>query len=210
LLIFAIGAALEMAPIETGYMLVDEFAARFVYFFAGYWLARYVFDFAARVNTLNVTAILSGLVIWGLGNTFMVGHGLAGLPGISLPLGFIGAGAVISAGVLLSKLSIARPLRYVGQNSIVVYLAFFLFMAATRAVLLRLNVIEDLGAISLLTTVAGVMGPILLFWATRHTKLSLLFIRPSWAKLEKRPPNWHTASHVAFNQPEARGPSLSR
>jgi uncharacterized membrane protein YcfT len=210
LLIFAIGAALEIAPIETGHMLVDEFAARFVYFYVGYWLARYVFDFAAKVNALSVTAIASGLVIWGFGNTFMVGQGFAQLPGISLPLGFIGAGAVISAGVLLSKLSLAKPLRYFGQNSIVIYLAFFLFMAATRAALLRLNVIEDLGVVSLLTTVAGVVGPILLFWATRHTKLSLLFIRPSWAKLEKRPAEWHSAPHVTSKQPEARGPSLSR
>ncbi len=210
LLVFAIGAALEMAPIETGYMLIDEFAARFVYFFAGYWLARHVFDFAAKVNALNVVAILSGLVIWGLGNTYMVDHGLAHLPGISLPLGFIGAGAVISAGVLLSKLSLARPLRYVGENSIVIYLSFFLFMAATRTILLRLDVIADLGAVSLVTTAAGVVGPILLFWATRHTRLSLLFTRPSWAKLETRAPTWHNTDHVAFSQPKTRGPSLSR
>jgi uncharacterized membrane protein YcfT len=210
LLAFAIGAALEIAPIETGHLLIDEFASRFVYFFAGYWLARYVFNFAAVINTLSVPAIFSGLIIWGFGNTYMVSHDFAQMPGVSLPLGFMGAGAVISAGVLLSKLDFAKPLRYAGENSIVIYLAFFLFMAFTRTLLLRYNVIADLGYISLLTTVAGVIGPILLFWATQNTKLSLLFRRPSWARLETRPPRWHNTGYVAYKQPKARRPSLSR
>jgi uncharacterized membrane protein YcfT len=210
LLMFAAGAALEIAPIETGHLLIDEFAARFVYFYTGYWLARHVFNFAAGVNSRSAMAIFSGLVIWGFGNAYMVGHDYALIPGISLPLGFIGAGAVISAGVLLSKLNFAKPLRYAGENSIVIYLAFFLFMAFTRTLLLRTGVIVDLGIISLITTVAGVIGPVLLFWATRNTKLSLLFRRPSWARLETRRPRWHNAGYVAYSQPETRGPSLSR
>src|SRR6187551_2722092 len=42
LVIWLIAALLESAPVETGWMLVDEFAARFVYFYTGYWLASYV------------------------------------------------------------------------------------------------------------------------------------------------------------------------
>ena len=210
LLIFAIGAALEIAPIETGHLLIDEFASRFVYFFAGYWLARHVFNFAAAINTMGVPAIFAGLIIWGFGNTFMVGHDYAQIPGISLPLGFIGAGAVISAGVLMLKFDFTKPLRYAGENSIVIYLAFFLFMAATRTLLLRTHVIADLGLISLATTVVGVIGPILLFWATRNNRLSLLFRRPAWAKLESRAPKWHSSGYVAYKQPKARRPSLSR
>src|SRR6266536_5801019 len=38
-LIFAIAAALEIAHIDTGWTVIDEFAARFVYFYAGYILA---------------------------------------------------------------------------------------------------------------------------------------------------------------------------
>ena len=203
-LMFAAAAFLEMAPIETGSLIVDEFASRFVYFYTGYALAAYVFDFAAGVNARAIPVIAAGLLIWGLGNTYMVQAGYAHLAGISLAMGFIGAAAVISTGVLLSKLKIAGPLRYAGENSIVIYLAFFLFMASTRTVLLKLNVIPDLGSIALLTTAAGVLGPVLLFWATRHTKLSLLFRRPAWAKLETRPPRWHNAGYVALNQPEAR------
>ena len=140
----------------------------------------------------------------------MVRNGLAFVPGLGLALGFIGAAAVVATGVLLSKTRLAAPLRYAGENSIVIYLAFFLFMAATRSLLLKYQVISDLGNVALLTTAAGVIGPILLFWATRQTKLSLLFRRPSWARLASRPAQWHSDGHVTFQQPEARGPSLSR
>ena len=210
LYVFLAGAALEMAPIETGHMVIDEFAARFVYFFAGYWLAAYVFKFAEGVNFKSVPTILAGLFIWAVGNTMMVRTGYADMPGFSLVLGFVGASAVVATGVLLSKTRLAAPLRYAGENSIVIYLAFFLFMAGTRSLLLKYQVITDLGSVALLTTAAGVMGPILLFWATRHTKLSLLFRRPLWARLASRPAQWHSDGHVAFKQPEARGPSLSR
>jgi hypothetical protein len=41
-------------------------------------------------------------------------------------LGFIGALAAVALSVLLSTAGAAKPLRYAGQNSIVIYLAFFL------------------------------------------------------------------------------------
>ena len=178
-----------MAPIETGHMVIDEFASRFVYFYAGYWLAGHVFKFAEGVNFKSVPVILSGLFIWAMGNTLMVRSGYAAMPGLGLALGFIGAAAVVSSGVLLSKTRLAAPLRYAGENSIVIYLAFFLFMAATRSLLLKYQVITDLGSVALLTTAAGVVGPILLFWATRQTKLSLLFRRPAGQDWHRGLPN---------------------
>jgi uncharacterized membrane protein YcfT len=210
ILMFATGAALEIAPIETGHLMIDEFASRFVYFYAGYWMARHVFRMASGVNKLGVPALFSGLLIWGFFNTYMVSHDYAQMPWISLAMGFIGAGAVIATGVLLSKLDVAKPLRYAGENSIVIYLAFFLFMAATRTVLLRLNIFPDLGAVALITTVTGVIGPMLLFWAVRHTWASFLFDRPTWARLASRPVRWHSAPYVRLKPPKTRRPSLSR
>ena len=48
LLVFAAAAVLEMLPVHTGWILIDEFASRYVYFFAGYWLAPHVFKFARQ------------------------------------------------------------------------------------------------------------------------------------------------------------------
>ena len=62
-----------------------------------------------------------------------------------------------------------RPLRYCGRNSIVIYLAFFLPMAATRTLLLKTGMIADVGTMSVIVTAAGVLGSLALFWAVRGT-----------------------------------------
>ena len=92
-------------------------------------------------------------------------------------------------------------LRYLGENSIVVYLAFFLFMATTRTLALKFAPGLGPDVISIATTLAGVIGPVVLFWLTRNSALSFLFRRPAWARL--KPPQkletpakvWHSAGH---------------
>ena len=196
IVMFFAGALLLSARIDTGWLLIDEFASRFVYFYVGFWLAKHIFAFAAEINAKPIAVILAGLVIWGFGNYQMVQSGLSALPGFNLVLGLIGACAVVSSGVLLSKFKAANALRYCGQNSIVIYLSFFLFMATSRTVLLKFFPHFDLGMVSLAVTTSGVIGPILLFWLTRNTKLSFLFKRPAWAKLAKTLERWHSPSYV--------------
>src|SRR6476619_4825531 len=144
LVIWSILAALEIAHIETGWTVIDEFANRFVYFYTGYILASRIFQIAAAVQARPMIAAL-GLVVWALFNGFHVMLGLDGKPFISLTLGLIGAAAVVSVSALMAKSDVFAGLRYLGKHSIVVYLAFFLGMAASRAVLLKLNLIPDLG-----------------------------------------------------------------
>ena len=161
LAVFAVAALLEMAPVETGWVLADEFAARFVYFFAGYWMAE---------------------------------RGWSQLPGIGLALGFIGAAAVVSLGVWLSQFRAARAIGYCGENSIVIYLAFFLFMAGSRGVLMKFVLRLD----------TGVIGPVPLYWAVRNTRLSFLFQRPLWARLATGSRGWHSAAHADISSSQAR------
>ena len=78
------------------------------------------------------------------------------LPFVSLALGLVGAAAVITVSALMAKSDLFQPLRYCGRNSIVIYLAFFLPMAATRTLLLKTGWIADIGTMSRLVTAAGV------------------------------------------------------
>src|SRR5262247_2536987 len=48
--IWILGAALETARIHTGWTVIDEFAARFVYFYSGYLLASTILTFARDVQ----------------------------------------------------------------------------------------------------------------------------------------------------------------
>ena len=166
--------------------MIDEFASRFVYFYTGYVLATRIFQIAAAVQARPVIAAL-GLVVWALFNGFYVALGIDGKPFVSLTLGLIGAAAVVSVSALMAKSDVFAGLRYLGKHSIVVYLAFFLGMAASRSVLLKLNLIPDLGTVALIVTASGIAGAVALFWAVRNTPLRFLFARPAWARLRDKP-----------------------
>lgn len=177
-LVWLAGAALESAPIATGSTVIDEFAARFVFFYTGYLCARRVFAIAAEVRK-HPEAAIAGLTIWGLINGTLVAQGLSELPFVSLALGLTGAMAVVAVSALMAKSDLFRPLRYCGRNSIVIYLAFFLPMAMTRTALLKARWEADPGTIAAAVTLAGVVGSLALFWSVRRTRLRFLFERPA-------------------------------
>jgi uncharacterized membrane protein YcfT len=208
-MIFILAALLEILPIHTGWLVLDEFAARYVYFFAGYWLAPLIFRATEQLWTRNVFAVMALLYIWSTGHSLAMLMGAVGLPGMGLALGFAGCAAVVTTAVLLARSGIAEWLRYLGANSIVIYLAFFLFMASTRGLGLKLMPGINVDVLAVLCTLAGVAGPVLLFWALCNTHLSFLFRRPHWARLkalESVAKRSYTAGHdnTLHIQPQTR------
>jgi uncharacterized membrane protein YcfT len=184
--IWLAGAALEIAHIHTGWTVIDEFASRFVYFYTGYVLATHIFQ-VATVTQARPWIAGGLLALWALVNGVFVHMGLDGKPFLSLGLGLVGAAAVVMVSALMARSDLFAALRYLGKNSIVVYLAFFIGMAGSRAVLLRTGIVPDLGTVALLVTACGIAGAVALYWAVRHTPLRFLFVRPDWAKLAARP-----------------------
>ena len=59
-------------------------------------------------------------------------------------------------------------------------------MAASRAALIKTGLISDVGTISALVTLAGVLGALMMFWAARAVRLTFLFERPAmfWLTLK--------------------------
>jgi uncharacterized membrane protein YcfT len=198
ILVFAVAAVLEMLPIATGWIVIDEFAARFVYFFAGYWLSSHVFSFARRLDAAPAPALLAGLAVWAAANAVLVYSGASALPGAGLAAGFVGAGAVVATATLCARTRGAAWLRYLGAHSIVIYLAFFFFMALSRVLLLRFAPWLGPDAISALVTLCGVTGPVILHLAVKNTAARFLFERPKWIGLSTLPngaKDWHSARH---------------
>jgi uncharacterized membrane protein YcfT len=181
--VFIAAAVLESLKIDTGWTVIDEFASRYVYFFAGYWLASYVFVLAAKAQARPKLALL-GLAAWAAVNGLLVHGGFAMLPAVSLVLGAAGALAIVSIAALLEKFHLLNALRFAGEHSIAVYLAFFLPMAATRTLLLKFGFIHDLGTVSLIVTAMGVVLPLVLYVLVRGTRLSFLFERPQAFRVE--------------------------
>ena len=183
-LVFCAAAVLEILPIQTGATVIDEFAARFVYIYAGYLFAPYIFVYAEWLDKRPTRSIAVALLGWAVLNTIAVVAGASTLPVISLVLGSAGALAVVSTGVLLSKFRIAEFLRYCGQNSIVIYLSFTLFMAMTRVMLIKSGLNIDAATLALLCASTGIAGAIVLFRLGQMTHITFLFKRPKWARAD--------------------------
>ncbi len=113
--------------------------------------------------------MLNGLLVFG---------GYSEWPIVSLMLGLLGAGAIVTLAALLAQMRLFHALRYCGEHSIVIYLAFFIFMAGTRMFLFKTGLVPGIGLISTIVTLAGVIGPLMLFWLVRGTPLRFLFERP--------------------------------
>lgn len=193
-LLLAVAAALQVASVETHWTLVDEFCGRWVYFLAGYLLAPAIFRLADAAVEHKPLA-LAGLAAWALVNGYFAltpsgvpGFAmLANLPGVALALGCVGAVAIVTISALLTQTRFAAPFRYMGRNSIAIYLAFFLPMALTRTVLIKTGVMADVGLVSLIVTIAAVVVPLGLERVVRHTPASFLFRRPAAFHITRQP-----------------------
>jgi uncharacterized membrane protein YcfT len=178
LAIWTVAAALEMAHVVTGWTAIDEFCARFVYFYSGYLFAGYVFALSDRARARPALALV-GLALWAIANGSLVALGYSEWPMVSLILGLAGACAIITSGTLLARMQWLNFLRFCGEHSIVIYLAFFLPMASTRTLLLKTGLIPDIGTVSLIVTLAGVVGALLIWRVALAAKANFLFERPA-------------------------------
>jgi uncharacterized membrane protein YcfT len=178
LVIWGLAALMEMAHVTTGWTAIDEFAARFVYIYSGYICANAVFALSDRARALPGLA-LAGLALWALVNGGLVAADISEWPLISIALGLAGACAIVTLGTLLARAHWLTFLRFCGEHSIVIYLAFFLPMAATRTLLLHSGLSHDIGMISLIVTIAGVVGALAIWRMALAAGANFLFERPA-------------------------------
>ena len=193
--VWAFGAAFQMAHIQTGSYLVDQFCAYFVYFYSGYIFAPWIFKLV-ETALANKRMALVGLGIYAAINTALVFSpgfavlpneiqlGFAGLPGVRLILALAGSLALCVTAALLTGFKATAWLRWLGERSIVVYLVFVLPMSFARVGLAKLGLIHDVTLSSFLVMVIAIgvsVGLYLLVQTTGRGKF--LFERPAWAHI---------------------------
>ncbi|WP_417310889.1 acyltransferase family protein [Devosia sp.] len=190
-----IAAALQMLDLKTGNSLVDHYAAYFVYFYAGYALAPVIFRLVAAaqhraglaIAVLLGYALIEGLLVFAGGFEFRlrgVQMGYAALPGIHLMLAIAGALGVCVTAALLIRLPHTSWLRWLGANSIVIYVSFSIPMAALRTLLLRYDVSDNVSLVSTIVMVVSLLAPLVVYAVVRRTGWGrFLFERPDWAHL---------------------------
>jgi uncharacterized membrane protein YcfT len=178
-LVWSAAALIYLAAPHTGWLLVDEFAARFVFFYTGYWAAPAIFAFAASVATRPAILVAGLLAAWAGLNWSLVESGWAFASGLDLAVSSAGVAAVIAFSVLVTPTLLGRGLATLGRNSIKIYLAFPLFMGPARIVALKFaDVVPDWGA-ALISTTAGVAGALVLAALVANTRFGFLFERPA-------------------------------
>jgi uncharacterized membrane protein YcfT len=175
--------AVTWGDAEWSFKLADKFARYFVFFYSGYVLSPYVFRATAWLRE-RLALTLAILLCWVVVNQVMVSLHASYLPGMQLLLGYAGAFCLQLSATLLARLSFTGWLRYLGQNSIVVYLGFVIPLGFMRRLVDQPQSMLDLGALSLVVTVASIAGAVLLYWLLRRTPLSILYERPSWTSIQ--------------------------
>ena len=184
-IMLAVGAALQVSDFHTdAWLMVGHFCKRFVFFYIGYRFAPLFFEVArlAEGNRRNATAALAA---WAVAHGWLVATGIADAPGWSLLAGLVGCASVIVAGALLQRMPWMDWLRWLGEHSIVTYLAFFLPMGLLIVAMKRTGPWVDPGTAALALSMVSTVLAVLLYRATARTPLRLLFERPGWAHLRQ-------------------------
>jgi uncharacterized membrane protein YcfT len=192
--VLAFGAAFQIVPVATGSYLVDQFAEYFVYFYAGYMFAPWIFravDWAMEHVALTLAAlfaygVINAALVFSPGYAVLPEHiqmGTASLPGLHLALALIGSLALCVTAALLARLPAMGWLRWLGERSLIVYLVFVLPMSFARIALGKLG-LTDITLSSLLVMVIAILASLALYrvvqWSGRG---KFLFERPAWAHL---------------------------
>jgi len=194
-IVIALAAVLQMSGIEATSYILTQFVAYFVFFYIGYAAAPFVFRLVGWTQRHTVLSV-AGLLVWALANGLLVFSpgfsvqptvthmGLATFPPLHLGLAVLGALALCVLGALLVRLSFMDWLRWLGEHSLVIYVAFTLPMSVFRAAALRTGLITETGALSLAVLIVSLASPVLLYLVAKRTGLGMfLFARPNWARL---------------------------
>ena len=179
---------------------MTQFAAYFAFFYVGYVAAPLVFRIVAWTNE-HVGWALGGLGIWALAEGLLVfspGYavlpsrtqmGLAAIAPLHFTLAVLGALALCVTGGLLAKLRFMDWLRWLGEHSLVVYVAFTIPMSMFRGFALRTGLITATGPLSFAVLVVSIITPVALYLIVQRIGYGrFLFERPAFARIaEDRP-----------------------
>ena len=184
--LFAAALVLYFTEIATGWMLIDEFAWRFIWFLSGVYGASRIFELAtwARANqgkALGLAALLYAAV------ATVVFSGLVEIRALELLMGYAGGIASIMTIAVLTDMGLTGILSFIGHRSLYVFLSFFVPMAAMRVGLIRFAGWENGDLITIVTFAVALAGPLVGYEVLKRTPLAFLFVRPAMFRLKDEP-----------------------
>lgn len=194
-LVLSAAAFLQMAVVSSSSYVIQQFAAYFVFYYVGYAFAPFVFRLAgwAQANRrpaaigLAAWALANGLLVYSPGFEVLPTHtemGYAALPPLHLALAIAGALAICVFAALVCQSRAVEWLRWLGEHSLVVYVAFTIPMSLFRGLAMWSGLIMQTGPLSAAVLVVSIVTPVALFWTVNQLGVGLfLFERPGWARI---------------------------
>lgn len=175
-------ALISLFHTDTGWIVADASTKYLIFFMAGLhagpWLKDLAFWAVKRPLGIAGLAILFTAV-----NLQVMSWGKVEDPAFALVLGLIGIAAMVGISAVVGAHKLAAPIRYCGQNSLAIYVAFTFPMVAIRLVATKTGIISNPELISIFVTVGAVTGALAMAWCTRRTPLAFFFERPDWVRL---------------------------
>lgn len=195
--VIAAAGVASMAHIDTASYALNQFAEYFVFFYAGYAFAPWIFKLVEKAMAMPKAAI-AGLILWAAINGYFVftpgfaaeprhfTMGLAEAPAIRFALALAGSVALCVAAGVFSLANWMGWLRFIGQRSLVIYVAFALPLTFSRLLLIKLELVNDTTILTITTMLIALTLPLVGNWLIQKIGFGhFLFARPSWATLLK-------------------------
>ena len=187
-------------PLPTRIFAIELFGDHFVFFYVGYLMAPRILQATNWIQEHRMVAV-AALTAWFIGNYIimvLLDFRLGDNKAIALVLRFMGIAGVIAVSSLAWQLRGAKWLTYIGRNSIVVYLGFFiplsfLVMLATRY---SVDLQNSWLAFAIWSTCVG-LSLLAHAIAVRAGALRYFYERPRWAHLAAARPSARNATPAA-------------
>ena len=183
-LMFSVLCAIHVfPPPDFNLLLISQFFKFFVFFYAGYAFAPWLFRMAEYFKQ-NRGVGFACILVWILVNASLVSQGYTEHLPVVLMLGFFGSMAVMASAALLHATVGLRWIGYMGSHTLAIYLPFSWMMTAASYLTLQWSPSPDPGAFAVWITMLAILSSLTLYWGTQRTGIAAwLFTRPGWARL---------------------------
>jgi uncharacterized membrane protein YcfT len=185
-IVLPLAVGVYLYPLKSGIFALELFGDHFVFFYCGYFLAPYILSATRWIQEHKFTSTLA-LAAWVIGNFIIMvwfEFKLGDNRGVGLALRFVGIAGVISFSALVWKASLAQWLNYIGRNSIVVFLGFFVPLSffVTMAARMDRGIQDSISAFAIWAACVSLslFAHVLVM---RFKPLRFLYERPSWARI---------------------------
>ncbi|MCP5084016.1 MAG: acyltransferase family protein [Alphaproteobacteria bacterium] len=184
LLVFGAAALMSVFQTHGSGIVVDSFTKYLVFFLGGLYAGPWIKALAAWAHdkVLGVTGLC---LAFAAANLQVMAWGQVEHPAFALAMGCFGAATMVALSSLVGHYRLFAPVRYCGQNSLAIYVAFTFPMVAARIIGTKTGVITDPDLLSAFVLATAVAGALAMAWTARRVGLSFLFDRPAAFHLER-------------------------